>query len=224
MKTVNRPFVTKMILFARKHVSNSKLCRWLEKRLADFSGGYAYSEVLRDFYLKNHGVSIGYGTYGGCWNNSSFWWSNVRVGNYCSFAGSINVLTSNHRIKWFSTHPCLANAMYGAILYNGYPPTKEKAGLSIGNDVWVGHGVTILPGCHNIGNGAIVGAGSVVTHDVPPYAIVAGNPAKVIRYRFTDDVIEKLELSQWWNLSLEELAKKAKELQRIAGFDLDVEK
>ena len=68
----------------------------------------------------------------------------------------------------------------------------------IGNDVWVGYGATILRGV-NIGNGAIIGAGAVVTKDVPPYAVVAGVPAKIIRFRFDDNKIDSLQKSNWWD-------------------------
>ena len=72
--------------------------------------------------------------------------------------------------------------------------------MKIGNDVWIGSEVVILAKCHHIGNGAVVGAGSIVTCDIPAYAIVVGNPAKVIKYRFDSDTCELLEKSKWWDL------------------------
>lgn len=79
--------------------------------------------------------------------------------------------------------------------------------LTVGHDVWIGANAIILPGCCNIGNGAIIGAGSIVTKDVPPYSIVAGNPARMIRMRFPQQVIASLEASEWWLLSKAELSK-----------------
>lgn len=77
--------------------------------------------------------------------------------------------------------------------------------VSIGNDVWTGHHVNIMPGV-NVGDGAAIGAGSVVTKDVPPYAVVAGVPAQVKRFRFPDRVIERLLRLKWWELELSDLS------------------
>ncbi|PQO28766.1 hypothetical protein C5Y98_23585 [Blastopirellula marina] len=85
-----------------------------------------------------------------------------------------------------STHPLL------------YGDLSERVLLEIGHDVWLGFNVVILPGCHRIGTGAIVGAGSIVTKDIPPYAIAVGNPARILRYRFPEEVCAKLLASQWW--------------------------
>lgn len=183
------------------------------------SGGVAYSKFIREIYKEFHGLSIGYGTYGGCWNNSILWWKNIKIGNYCSFAQEIQIITSNHKIDWFSTHPCLDTPMYGKILDGS--DNESNYGLVIGNDVWVGGMVMILPGCKKIGNGAIIGGGSVVTRDVPPYAIVVGNPAKILRYRFDEDIIKKLEDSQWWNLELDELKKIVPDLQKMVGMSVN---
>lgn len=83
----------------------------------------------------------------------------------------------------------------------------ERKKLYIGNDVWIGHGVTIVSSCERIGNGAVIGAGSVVTRNVPPYSVVVGVPAKVIKYRFDEEIIDALENSKWWELSPNELFK-----------------
>ena len=96
---------------------------------------------------------------------------------------------------------------------------KGRGVTEIGNDVWVGHNVVILPGCKKVGNGAVIGAGSIVTHDVPPYSIVAGNPAKVINMRFNDETIERLESSKWWEMSANELHNNAGEIQSLIVED-----
>ncbi len=83
---------------------------------------------------------------------------------------------------------------------------RQKGMVIIGSDVWIGNDVTILPDVV-IGNGAVIGANSIVTKDVPAYAIYAGNPAKLIRYRFSEDIIKGLEKIAWWNLNVEELTR-----------------
>lgn len=214
--------VVRILYKIRIKSHNTKLCRWLEKKIASKSGGVVYNKFIREFYKEHHGLTIGYGTYGGCWNNSVLWWRNISIGNYCSFAQNITIIPGNHCIDWFSTHPCLAESEFGSILYKGYPTSGTKSGTIIMNDVWVGTNVTIMPGCKKIGNGAIIGGGSVVTHDVPPYAIVAGNPAKILRYRFDEDIIKKLEESKWWELELDELKKIAPQLQEIVGVKISI--
>ena len=81
----------------------------------------------------------------------------------------------------------------------------KRFSLSVGHDVWIGCGVIITCGCHSIGNGAVIGAGSVVTKDVAPYSVVAGVPAKKIRMRFDEATINILEKSKWWALDPHEL-------------------
>lgn len=80
--------------------------------------------------------------------------------------------------------------------------------------MWVGENAVILPSCHCIGDGAIIGAGAIITKDVPPYAIIVGNPAKILRYRFSPSQIEYLQSSKYWKLSKEDLALTANEIQQ----------
>jgi len=120
----------------------------------------------------------------------------LRIGKYCSIGSNVIIfLGSEHRIDWISTYPfpVLWEEARGI---PGHPSTKGD--VAIGNDVWIGYGVTILSGVH-IGDGAVIGAGSVVIKDVPPYAIAAGNPCTVIKYRFDKEVIEKLLKIKWWD-------------------------
>lgn len=128
----------------------------------------------------------------------------VNIGRFCSISSDVHYVGDNHPMTYISTSPLL----YGnGFLKNINQPKAPKHGkLHIGNDVWIGRGVTILAGCKNIGNGAVIGAESVVTKDIPAYAVVVGNPAKVIKYRFTPNVITKIEKSQWWEKDLNQLS------------------
>ena len=130
----------------------------------------------------------------------------VSVGRYCSIAGNLSFLGGRHPIEAVSSSSCLYDAEIGfgqwiRERYNArFPavPNPQKHGIRIGNDVWIGEGVTIAQGV-SIGHGAVVAARSVVTKDVAPYAIVGGNPAGLIRYRFSESVIQRLLASAWWD-------------------------
>lgn len=121
------------------------------------------------------------------------------IGRFCSISWGVTIGPANHSYDRISTHSFVYNAVDGL-----RPDNKEEAynrfttKCTIGNDVWIGTGATILRDVE-IGNGAIVGAGAVVTKDVPPYAIVTGIPAKIIKYRFPEEIIEKLLELKWWN-------------------------
>ena len=123
----------------------------------------------------------------------------VTIGNYCSIAGG-NVIMgiANHRHSTISTFPFLELFGWGS------PNAHCKGGVSIGHDVWIGMNCLIMGGV-SIGTGAVLGAHSVVTRNVPPYAIVAGNPARVVKYRFNESIIMRLLASNWWDKDLEEL-------------------
>lgn len=119
--------------------------------------------------------------------------ANLQIGNFTSIGyqtSSILNLLHDYASVTTSTSP-----IFG--LDRHVMKIDQKYEILIGNDVWIGNGVTLLPGV-KIGDGAVVAAGSIVTKDVPPYAIVGGNPAKVIKYRFTDEQIEKLLDIKWW--------------------------
>jgi len=120
----------------------------------------------------------------------------LTIGKYCSIsAGVVIFLGGDHRIDWLSTYP-FPLLWTAAKSIPGHPSTKGD--VIIGNDVWIGYGATILSGV-KIGDGAVIGTGSVVSKDVPPYAIVAGNPAQVIRHRFDAETVQELLRIKWWN-------------------------
>ena len=119
------------------------------------------------------------------------------IGAYCSFANGVQILLGGeHRADWVTTYPFarMNHRLRGVI--QGDP--KSKGDVRIGNDVWVGREAMLLSGV-TVGDGAVIGARSVVSKDVPPYAIVSGNPATIRRTRFPPDQIERLLAIQWWN-------------------------
>ena len=127
------------------------------------------------------------------------------IGKFCQIASGVEFVMNgaNHQMNAVSTFP-----FYTLEGWNMVPPSIEdlpnKGDTVIGNDVWIGQNATILPGVH-IGNGAIIGANSVVASDVEAYTIVAGNPVKPIRKRFDNELIDLLESFKWWDKSIEEI-------------------
>lgn len=129
----------------------------------------------------------------------------VLIGKFCSIANSVTIFAGgNHPIDFVSTHPL--KLFFGA---GDFPGWTNDCGdgneiTSIGNDVWLGHGCTILSGA-NIGDGAIIGAQAVVRGQIPPYAIVMGNPAIIVRYRFDEQIINQLLALKWWDWPIEKI-------------------
>lgn len=122
---------------------------------------------------------------------------NTQIGKYCSISSNVTIGADRHPTDWLSTHH---------FQYNETKNFQSLEKTTIGNDVWIGANAVIMTGV-NVGDGAIIGSSAVVTKDVPPYAIVVGIPAKIIRYRFNPDIINKLLELKWWDIEHYELIK-----------------
>ena len=149
--------------------------------------------------LETGRASMGHGSYGHplLYVFEGDTTTKLRIGAYCSIAADVRILLGGeHRIDWVTTSPLrILNRMPQAGL-DGHP--HSEGDVSIANDVWIGVDATILSGV-TIGNGAVVGAGAVVASDVPSYAVVVGNPARIARFRFDPQIIEALERIAWWD-------------------------
>ena len=134
----------------------------------------------------------------------------IKIGKYCSIAESVNFFpNAEHDIERISTYPFIGCSSVWTELVDmqGHPMTRGD--IVIGHDVWVGFGSMIRSGV-TVGNGAVVGMGSVVVKDIPPYAIATGNPAKIIRYRFSPEVIQRLNSIKWWDWPINIIRKHAR--------------
>ena len=127
------------------------------------------------------------------------------IGKFCQIAAGVEFIMNgaNHQMNAITTFP-----FYTLEGWDMKPPKKTdlplKGDTVIGNDVWIGQNAVILPGVH-IGNGVIIGANSVIGSDIDPYSIVVGNPAKLVRKRFDDEMISLLQQFQWWNKNIDEI-------------------
>lgn len=214
-KLRDRPFLRWLVRFLYRFERTRKYSIRLIMR---YGGGSIYSEALRDIQQQYHGVTIGRFSYGDPVYPGTFP-AGTRVGNFCSLATGLMVFRRDHPATSLSQHPFFYNSAEGYLAKDSIILNEDNP-LTIGHDVWIGARATILSGCRTIGNGAIVSAGSVVTKDVPPYAIVGGVPARVIKYRFNDTEIEEIEKSQWWDLGLFELLDQYDDIsRRISGKD-----
>lgn len=145
-----------------------------------------------------------------------------QIGKYTCIAPNVRTTSGTHPVNFVSMHP----AFYSTRGQAGFTFTKEQKfnenmdntyHTIIGNDVWIGDSALLIEGIH-IGDGAVVAAGSVVTKDVPSYAVAAGVPAKVVRYRFDNETIEKLLKIRWWNKDMDWLKDHAEGFLNVSSF------
>jgi len=160
-------------------------------------------------FVKSLNSKVGKYSYIGRRTNLVF----AEIGSFCSIAGECNIGLAEHTINNISTSPIFTEDNNAT----GHSWTNESimpySPVIIGNDVWIGLRAMIMGGIH-IGDGAIVAAGAIVTKDVPPYAIVAGVPARIIKYRFSPEIIKLLEEIKWWEQSENVLQKNIEFFQK----------
>lgn len=162
-------------------------------------GGEMYSDTLRDIFRRFHGVEVGAYTHGGCFVPHSFG-PNTSIGRYSSVARTAFAATLDHPVDFKAMHGFFFNSTLGQTDH-----VRTYSPLEIGSDVWLGHNSVINANVSRIGHGAVVGAGAVVFKDVPPYAVVVGNPARVVRHRFDPATIAGLLEERWWERDLDDL-------------------
>ena len=166
------------------------------RRLTAVEGGQMLSPTLRRILLEHYGVVVGLHSYGSLLD-PSFADRGTDIGRYVSVGPNVRRIGAAHPIDAPSLHPYWYNPALG---YVGPEADVERTGCRIEHDAWIGANTTILPGCRRIGIGAVVGAASVLTSDVPDFAVVVGNPARLIRYRFDERRRNQVRSAAAWEL------------------------
>lgn len=182
-------------LYGRGSAGRSTVLRVLNR----VEGGEIYSETLRDIFRRYHGVDVGSYTHGGCFVPHNFG-PRTTIGRYTSIARTAFAATLDHPTHLKGMHGFFFNPNLGYTYQE-----REYSPLEIGSDVWLGHNSIISSGVASIGHGAVIGAGAVVFKDVPPYAVVVGNPGRVVRHRFDPETIAALLKERWWERTIEDL-------------------
>jgi acetyltransferase-like isoleucine patch superfamily enzyme len=172
--------------------------------------GEFLSQTLRKIFIKYYGVEIGMYTHGGCFIPGRYD-RFTKIGRYCSIATTSSAMNRNHPMEFKSMHAYFFNPKLGVCSDD----TVEYIPLDIGNDVWIGHNAIVMPNVKEIGDGAVIGAGAVVNKDVQPYAVVVGNPGRVVRFRFSEERIRTLLEEKWWEKEIDELKPDVSEFQKL---------
>lgn len=197
-------------LLYRLYAIESRLLRLIIRAvIRRLEGGEMYSTTLRRIFKEYHRIEVGMYTHGGCFVPGSVD-PGTTIGRYCSIASGIRILNRDHPMDFKSMHAFFFNPS----LKYCQKYLTEHTPLKIGNDVWIGTHAVILRNVTEIGDGAVIGAGAIITKNVQPYAVVIGNPARVVRYRFQQETIDELLASRWWEKDIDELMPCIDEFQR----------
>lgn len=200
------PLTTKILvrLYAVRRLR--PLVLWILRR---FDGDEHQSQAVREIFRKYWGVDIGMYSMGGCFTPYAVD-PQTTIGRYCSLGPGVRIVNGNHPIDLKSSSAVFHNPQFGLCddwIDDGLNP------LEIGHDVWIGANAVILPEVNRIGHGAVIGAGAVVNKDVPDYGVVLGNPARLVKKRFSDETIAQLLEEKWWDQDIPALRPKLAEFQ-----------
>lgn len=188
-----------------------KECRIDNSRLGKKTTIGDYSRVFDSYFAENVIIqrnamifSTIFGDYTYTGKNFVSWYS--KIGKFCSISWNVSIGGANHDYERVTTHPMLYSNDFGFLEGNEPMYNRFDDDCIIGNDVWIGANACICRGI-TVGDGAVIAAGAVVTKNVEPYTIVGGVPAKPIKKRFSDDIIEILLKTKWWDFPKEIIAK-----------------
>jgi len=169
-----------------------------------------YSLTAREIFRRFHGVNVGLYTIGPCERPPGNFAPGTTIGRYSSIYYTVRTIARDYPASANFPDGLFSDCALGEVKTDNIPGARWL----IGNDVFVGHNAIILPSVEQIGDGAVIGAGSVVRSNVPPYAVVTGNPARVVRFRFSEAKIKELLESKWWLKSIDELNGEMEEFRK----------
>ncbi|GIX49811.1 MAG: hypothetical protein KatS3mg132_005 [Limisphaera sp.] len=182
-------------------IVSTSVRRTLRTLVMKREGGPVYSRSVREILQGYHGVTVGMYSIGPCESDPGQFAPGTVIGRYCSVYYTARVLgASGPEEGVVRGGPAWSPDAPEPVLHTG-----GAGGVCIGHDVYIGHNAIIMPQVRVIGHGAVIGAGAVVHEEVPPYAVVTGNPARVVRYRFPASVVQKLLAEEWWWRTIDEL-------------------
>jgi acetyltransferase-like isoleucine patch superfamily enzyme len=178
-----------------------RIRNYIRDKVLSLEGGGHYSRTIRRIFSVYHDIEIGMYTNGPCYSLRQLP-PGTKIGRYSGTYPTARAFSGNHPMDRKSTHAFFFNPELG---YARKESDIERTQLTIGNDVCLYHNSVILPSVRRIGDGAVIGAGAIVTKDVPDFAIVVGNPAKIVKYRFSEEMRRKIKESKWWDKDMREL-------------------
>jgi len=196
---MRRSLIARFLLAPLYGIPRHSLRSLIQYLILRLEGGPLFSRTLRALYRKHHDMVIG--------DYTSFPFDvrrfkrGTRFGRYCSVHATARIETANHPTSTLSSNAIFYHPDLG--FAEGYD--LPRTSVRVGNDVWIGADAAILYPCEEIGDGAVIGAGAYVTFNVPPFAVVIGHPATIVRYRFPKKKINEILDARWWEASLEEL-------------------
>lgn len=207
-------FISNLVYFYSLFIAHCRLCK-MKRRWEDINedNNTVVGNTISDGVFPIDKIKVGKGTYGSlCVRSYDVEGDGLLIGNYCSIASGVKfILGGNHCADHFSTYPFKA-------IYNGEVESKTKGPIIVEDDVWIGTDALILSGCC-IGRGSIIAAGSVVTKSTPPFSIVGGNPAKLLKMRFDESLIQELLKTDLSKLEEEDIRKNIEILSQPLNMD-----
>ena len=209
LKDTFRPFVSAVFWPVANRIRNHQV----ESRSVSFGAQIGFRSIVRKGAEVGRDVTLGDFSY---ISGPRTFVEAARIGRFCSIARQTIIGVSGKDMTRVTTHDFISSPTYGGLTTTIRIP-DQKPPTIIGNDVWIGIGAVIMRGV-TIGDGAVIGANAIVTRDVPPYAVVGGNPAKHIRDRFPPEQIAALLRIRWWDWSPELLTERVPDFFDMAAF------